>query len=311
MASPALKTALRQRQFLVAPGVFDLISAKVADRLGFDALYATGYGMVASHLGLADVGLATYSDMVARAGQIAQSCRTPLIADADTGYGGLLNVRHSVRGYEAAGIAAIQIEDQESPKKCGHTLGRRVIPAEEMALKIEVAVQSRVSSDFLVIGRTDARTSLGLQEAIRRGKLYARAGADIVFVESPETEEELARIGQEIDAPLLANMVEGGRTPILSAKRLTELGFAIAIYPAIGFLAAAAGLERVYGHLRDKGDSRDLPNSESYGFQRMCELLGFPQVGEFERQWAAREAAVSPAGERSREAASAAAAGSL
>jgi 2-methylisocitrate lyase-like PEP mutase family enzyme len=311
MASPALKAALRQRQLLVAPGVFDLISAKLADQLGFGALYATGYGMVASHLGLADVGLATYSDMVARAGQIAQSCRTPLIADADTGYGGLLNVRHSVRGYEAAGIAAIQIEDQESPKKCGHTPGRRVIPAEEMALKIEVAVQSRVSNDFLVIARTDARTSLGLQEAIRRGQLYARAGADVVFVESPETEDELARIGQEIDAPLLANMVEGGRTPILSAKRLTELGFSIAIYPAIGFLAAAAGLERVYVHLRDNGDSTALPSSESYGFQRMCELLGFPQVWEFERQWAAREAAVSPAGERSREAASAAAAGSL
>src|SRR5262245_8079647 len=305
MASPALKAALRQRELLVAPGVFDLISAKLADRLGFGALYATGYGMVASHLGLADVGLATYSDMVARAGQTAQSCRTPLIADADTGYGGLLNVRHSVRGYEAAGIAAIQIEDQELPKKCGHTPGRRVIPAEEMALKIEVAVQSRISSDFLVIARTDARTSLGLQEATRRGKLYARAGADIVFVESPESEDELARIGQEIDAPLLANMVEGGRTPILSAKRLAELGFAIAIYPAIGFLAAAAGLERVYRHLRDNGDSTALPSWDSYGFQRMCELLGFPQVWDFERQWAAREAAISPAGERSREAVSA------
>ena len=219
MASPTLKAALRQRQFLVAPGVFDLISAKVADRLGFGALYATGYGMVASHLGLADVGLATYSDMVARAGQIAQSCRTPVIADADTGYGGLINVRHSVRGYEAAGIAAIQIEDQESPKKCGHTPGRRVIPAEEMALKVEVAVESRNSPDFLVIARTDARTSLGLSEAIRRGQLYACAGADVVFVESPETEDELARIGQEINAPLLTNMVEGGRTPIRRTLR--------------------------------------------------------------------------------------------
>jgi 2-methylisocitrate lyase-like PEP mutase family enzyme len=306
MANPALKAALRQKQLVIAPGVFDLISAKLADRLGFGALYATGYGMVASHLGLADVGLATYSDMVARAGQIARSCHTPVIADADTGYGGLLNVRHSVLGYEAAGIAAIQIEDQESPKKCGHTPGRRVIPAHEMALKIEVAVESRTSTDFLVIARTDARTSLGLNEAIRRGQLYARAGADIVFVESPETEDELARIGQEIDAPLLANMVEGGRTPILPAKRLAELGFAVAIYPAVGFLATAAALERVYAHLRDHGDSTALPASESYGFQRMCELLGFPQVWEFERQWAAREAAVSSAGERQTVSASAA-----
>jgi 2-methylisocitrate lyase-like PEP mutase family enzyme len=311
MASPALKAALRQRQFVVAPGVFDLISAKVADRLGFGALYATGYGMVASHLGLADVGIATYSDMVARAGQIAQTCRTPLIADADTGYGGLLNVRHSVRGYEAAGIAAIQIEDQESPKKCGHTPGRRVIPAEEMALKIEVAVESRNSTDFLVIARTDARTTLGLSEAIRRGQLYARAGADIVFVESPESEEELARIGQEIDAPLLANMVEGGRTPILRATRLAVLGFDIAIYPAVGFLAAAAALERVYGHLRHNGDSTALPASESYGFERMCDLMGFPQVWEFERHWAARGAAADAAGNRSREPASAQAKASL
>ena len=141
MADPTLKAALRQQQIVIAPGVFDMISARIADRLGFGALYATGYGMVASHLGLADVGLATYSDMVARAGQFARSCRTPVIADADTGYGGLLNVRHTVRGYEAAGIAAIQIEDQESPKKCGHTPGRRVIPAQEMALKIELAVE--------------------------------------------------------------------------------------------------------------------------------------------------------------------------
>jgi 2-methylisocitrate lyase-like PEP mutase family enzyme len=311
MASLALSAALRRQQFLVAPGVFDLISAKVADCLGFGALYATGYGMVASHLGLADVGIASYSDMVARAGQIAQSCRTPVIADADTGYGGLLNVRHSVRGYEAAGIAAIQIEDQESPKKCGHTPGRRVIPAEEMALKIEVAVEARNSPDFLVIARTDARTTLGLSEAIRRGQLYARAGADIVFVESPETEDELARIGQEVDAPLLANMVEGGRTPILPAPRLAALGFDVAIYPAVGFLAAAAALARVYGHLRDNGDSTGLPACESYGFERMCDLMGFPQVWEFERHWAARAAAADAAGNRPREPASASAKASL
>jgi len=311
MASPALKAAIRQQQFVVAPGVFDLISAKVADRLGFGALYATGYGMVASHLGLADVGIATYSDMVARAGQIAQSCRTPVIADADTGYGGLINVRHSVRGYEAAGIAAIQIEDQESPKKCGHTPGRRVIPAEEMALKVEVAVESRNSLDFLVIARTDARTSLGLSEAIRRGQLYARAGADIVFVESPETEDELARIGQEINAPLLTNMVEGGRTPILPVERLAALGFNVAIYPAIGFLAAAAALERVYGHLRQNGDSTALPASDSYGFERMCDLMGFPQVWELERHWAARGVAAGGAHDLPREPASVSAKASL
>ncbi|HVV92960.1 MAG TPA: isocitrate lyase/PEP mutase family protein [Hyphomicrobiales bacterium] len=296
MSDPRLKAALRQGRLIVAPGVYDLISAKVADALGFQALYGTGYGAVASALGLADVGIASYAEMVQRLGQIAQSVRTPLIADADTGYGGLLNVRHTVRGYEAAGIAAIQIEDQDLPKKCGHTPGRRVIPAEEMALKIEVAVTERKSADFLVIARTDSRTALGLDEAIRRGRIYAKAGADLVFVESPESEDEMARIGQEIDAPLVANMVEGGRTPILPAKRLAELGFAVAIYPAAGFLATAAALERVYSHLAKAGDSTALPPSESYGFDRMCELMGFPDAWDFERKWAERAEAVSLAG---------------
>jgi 2-methylisocitrate lyase-like PEP mutase family enzyme len=288
MADPRLKAALAAKQFIVAPGIFDLVSARLADRMGFTALYATGFGTVASSLGLADVGLATYTDMVTQIGRMAASTSTPVIADADTGYGGLLNVRHTVAGYEAAGIAAIQIEDQESPKKCGHTPGRRVIPAEEMALKIEVAVATRKSSDFLVVARTDARTSLGIDEAIRRGQLYARAGADVIFVESPETIDEMTRIGQEIDAPLLANMVEGGRTPILPAAKLASLGYNIAIYPAVGFLAVTAALERVYGHLKTHGDSTALPPAESYGFARMCELMGFPDAWEFERIWAAR-----------------------
>ena len=291
MPDGRLRAALRGDRLVVAPGVFDMISARVADGMGFGALYATGFGMVASHLGVADVGLATYTDMVDRVGAIARGAATPVIADADTGYGGLLNVRHTVRGYEAAGVAAIQIEDQETPKKCGHTPGRRVIPAEEMALKIEVAVAARASDDFLVIARTDARTALGLDEAIRRGRLYAKAGADVVFVESPESEEEMARIGGEIDAPLLANMVEGGRTPILPAARLKALGYAVAIYPAVGFLAVTAALERVYGHLLAHGDSTALPATDSYGFGRMCELIGFPDAWAFEREWADRAAA--------------------
>jgi 2-methylisocitrate lyase-like PEP mutase family enzyme len=225
MADSTLKAAFARSDLVVAPGVYDMISARVADGLSLPPLYATGYGMVASHLGVADVGLATYTDMVGRAGQIARGCETPVIADADTGYGGILNVRHTVQGYESAGIAAIQIEDQEAPKKCRHTQGRSVIPAEDMVLKIEVGLEARRSDDFLVIARTDARTSLGPAEAIRRGKMYARAGADLIFVESPETEDELAHIGQEIDAKLVANMVPGGRTPILPAEGLRALGF--------------------------------------------------------------------------------------
>ena len=293
MADSRLRTALNAG-FVVAPGIFDMISARLADTMGFQALYATGFGTVASYLGLADVGLATYTDMVNRVGAFARGCATPVVADADTGYGGLLNIRHTVAGYEAAGLAAIQIEDQETPKKCGHTPGRRVIPVEEMLLKIEVAVATRRSDDFLIVARTDARTGLGLNEAIRRGQLFAKAGADIVFVESPESEEEMARIGGEIRAPLLANMVEGGRTPILPAARLQALGYAMAIYPAVGFLAATAALERAYRHLHQTGDSTSLPPADSYGFERMCSLMGFPDAWAFERHWAERAASQRP-----------------
>lgn len=286
MSDPRLRTALDAGPLAVAPGVFDMISAKVADGMGFPALYATGFGMVASNLGIADAGVATYSDMVGCAGRIAQGCATPVIADADTGYGGLLNVRNTVRGYEAAGVAAVQIEDQESPKKCGHTPGRRVIPAEEMALKIEVAVEARRSADLLIIARTDARTTLGLDEAIRRGVLYAAAGADVVFIESPESRDELARIGQEVPGRKLVNNVEGGRTPVLPAEELQSFGFCLAIYPAVGFLAAAAAAERAYGHLRQAGDSNGVAAQDSYGFGRMCDLMGFPEVWAFEKRWA-------------------------
>ncbi|WP_376090534.1 oxaloacetate decarboxylase [Roseomonas sp. CCTCC AB2023176] len=293
MADPALRQRLAAGDFVVAPGIFDMISARVADGMGFPALYATGFGTVASHLGIADAGVATYSDMVGRMARFAGGCRTPVVADADTGYGGLLNVRETVRGYEAAGVTAIQIEDQEVPKKCGHTPGRRVIRAEEMALKIAVAADTRRSPDFLIIARTDARTAHGLDEALRRARIYAEAGADILFVESPESEAEMARIGEVARAlgkPLLANMVEGGRTPILPASRLRELGYGMAIYPAAGFLAAAAALERAYGHLLREGDTLGLPASDSYGFGRMCELMGFPDIWEFERRWARPDA---------------------
>lgn len=289
MADPSLKAAFEAGRFVVAPGIFDMISARVADGMGFTSLYATGFGTVASHLGVADAGIATYTDMVGRVGAFARGCRTPIVADADTGYGGLLNVRHTVMGYEAAGITGIQLEDQEMPKKCGHTPGRRVIPAEEMALKIKVAAEARRDPNMLIVARTDARTTLGLEEAIRRGQVYAEAGADVIFIESPETEAEMQAIGKAIKKPLLANMVEGGRTPILPAKRLAEIGYAMAIYPAVGFLAVAAALERVYGHLKEQGDSNALPASESYGFGRICELMGFPEVWEFDRKWAQPE----------------------
>ena len=289
MIMAGLLDTLRARpraKAMVAPGVFDMISLRIADRLGFDLLYMTGYGTVASHLGLPDAGVASYTDMAGRVAAMAGGAKTPLIADADTGYGGLLNVRHTVRGYERAGAAGIQLEDQEFPKKCGHTPGRRVIAAEEMARKIAVAAESRTSAEFLIVARTDARTSLGLDEALRRARLYADAGADLLFVESPESEAEMARIGNELgDMPLVANMVEGGRTPILGAARLAELGFALAIYPGAGFLAAAAAIEHVFKELRETGTSRGAAD-RLYSFTEMNRLMGFEEVWQFDRDHA-------------------------
>ncbi|MGZ5035117.1 MAG: isocitrate lyase/PEP mutase family protein, partial [Usitatibacter sp.] len=207
MPSPVLRQLLTSRKLIVAPGVHDLVSLRLANTFGFDALYMTGFGTVASYLGLPDAGLATYTDMVNRVKQMASMAAAPLVADGDTGYGGLLNVRHTVRGYEEAGASAIQLEDQEFPKKCGHTPGRRVIPMEDMVKKIRVAVEARASRDFLVIARTDARTTLGLDEALRRGDAYAKAGADILFIESPESVDEMRAIGKRFDLPLVANMV--------------------------------------------------------------------------------------------------------
>jgi 2,3-dimethylmalate lyase len=279
-----LKAALGKPGLITAPGVYDMISAKIADALGFEALYMTGYGVVASHLGLPDAGLASYMEIVERVAQICQGTATPVICDADTGFGGLLNVERTVKGYEAAGAAAIQIEDQTFPKRCGHTPGRRVVPVETMVRKIEVAVASRSSRDFLIVARTDARTSYGLEEALRRGEAYAKAGADILFIESPESEEEMALIGRHFDVPLLANMADGGRTPILPKARLEALGYKIAIFPATGFLAAAKALERVYGVLKERGSSDTLA-PELYSFAKFTRMIGFERVWEFEKRW--------------------------
>jgi 2-methylisocitrate lyase-like PEP mutase family enzyme len=284
MPSPTLRQEIESGGFITAPGVFELISALIADRMGFKALYVTGYGTVASALGLPDAGLASYSQMIERIGRIAEMTKTPVIADADTGYGGLLNVRHTVRGYEQAGVTAIQIEDQEFPKKCGHTPDRRVVPIDDMVRKIRVASDSRSSSDFLIIARTDARTGNGLDEAIRRGTAYAEAGADIIFVESPETEAEMAEIGRRIGKPLLANMVNGGRTPMLPADKLKALGFSIAIYPAVGFLSAGEALRRAYTDLKQNGTTTSAV--PMYSFAEFNKLIGFEDVWEFERRYA-------------------------
>ena len=279
-----LRQRLTDGEFIVAPGVFDMISALTADRMGFPALYMTGYGTIASFLGLPDAGLASYRDMVGRVETIARGTTTPLIADADTGFGGLLNVDHTVRGYERAGATAIQIEDQEFPKRCGHTPGRRVVPCEDMVRKIRVAVDARDSRDFLIVARTDARTDLGLDEALRRGEAYAEAGADVLFIESPESEAEMASICERLrGVPLLANIVEGGRTPELPRDRLRELGYSISIHPGSAFMAAAAACAGIYQSLKESGSTANA-KPPLLGFPEMNELIGFPAVWDFEKR---------------------------
>jgi 2,3-dimethylmalate lyase len=280
-----LRAALNSGKLVVAPGIYDMISARVADRMGFDALYMTGYGVAASHLGLPDAGLASYSDVVSRVAVMADGVRAPLIADADTGYGGLLNVAHTVRGYEKAGAAALQLEDQEFPKKCGHESGKRCIPDQDMIAKIKVAVEVRTDPDFLLIARTDARAELGIEEAIARGRAYGEAGADVVFIEAPETVAEMRRINAAIAKPTMINLVEGGKTPILPALELARLGFRLAIFPAAAFLAATAAVDSIYRSIKQSGvaTAADTP---LYPFYDMGRLMGFEEVRAFERRHA-------------------------
>ena len=272
--------------FIVAPGVYDMISAKMADRMGFHALYMTGSGTVASHLGLPDAGIATYTDMVSRAGRVAGGTQTPLIADADTGYGGPVNVRETVRGYEMAGVSAIQIEDQGFPKKCGHLTGHKLIPAEDMVTKIKVALDSRLSEDTLIIARTDARKAVGRDEAMRRSEMYVEAGADILFYEAPADVEEMRDIGQRFggDIPLLSNMVNGGVTPVMTPDELKALGYRIAIFPSSGFLATCNALNDVFGALKEHGDA-EKSATELFSFAEFNDLMGFNEITEFEDRY--------------------------
>ena len=280
----ALRARLNEKSLISAPGVFEMISAKIADEMGFDVLYMTGYGAVGSHLGLPDAGLATYSDMVGWAATIAKGTKTPLIADGDTGYGGLLNVAHTVRGYEEAGVSGIQLEDQEFPKKCGHTPNRRVISREEMVRKIQVASDARSDADFLIVARTDALASRGIDDALARAEAYAAAGADLIFVEAPESVEQMKRICTTIDKPLVANMVEGGTTPVLSRAELEAIGYRLAIHPATGFLAMAKALKHAYSALRDEGSTLSV-SGDLHDFKEFSKLMGFADIWAFEEKY--------------------------
>lgn len=280
------KTLVKQLEsgdFITAPGVFDMISTLIATRMNFPALYVTGYGISASYMGLPDAGLMTFTDMETQIRKIVAATDKPVIADADTGYGGLLNVRHTVKAYENLGVSAIQIEDQEYPKKCGHTPGRRVIPTSDMVTKIKVAVDTRTKDDFLIIARTDSRTGLGIEEAISRAVAFEEAGADIIFVEAPETESEMKMVNAAIKKPTLANMVSGGKTPIYSSSALQDMGYSVAIHPALGFLAMGEALKTAYTKLDTTGNVTGVALEDFGEFSR---IMGFEDVWDFEKKWA-------------------------
>ncbi len=237
---------------IVAPGAYDGISARLIEAGGFRAVYMTGAGTAASHLGQPDLGLATLTEMATHAGHLASCVSLPVIADADTGYGNALNVVRTVREYERAGVAGLHIEDQVAPKKCGHIAGKQVIPAKEFAEKVRAAVEHRTDPDLVVIARTDARAVTSLDDAIERGNLYAEAGADAIFVEAPQSEDEIQRIAREVKAPLLANMVAGGRTPAIKVSELERLGFKIAIFPVVCMGAAIPAMEGALARLKER-----------------------------------------------------------
>jgi 2-methylisocitrate lyase-like PEP mutase family enzyme len=281
--APPLEPLLERPGLLVVPGAHDATSARAVEAAGFEAVYMTGYGVSASRVGVPDLGLVDLGELLGGLRALRRSVRLPIVADADTGFGGPLNVRRTVQEYEAAGASAIQIEDQLHPKRCGHLTGRELVPAEEMVRRIEVAVESRRSDELLVIARTDARTSLGLDEALDRAHRYAEAGADLLFVESPESEDEMKRLAGELPRPTVANLVEGGRTPLLPHARLEALGFKIALHPVTALLASLRATTEALAHLREHGDPRATATTLA-DFGEAGRLLGFPEATDFAKR---------------------------
>ena len=286
MANPILRQKLASREFFVAPGLQDMIATTVANKVGFDIVYGSGYWLTASNLGLPDAGLASYTQFLDRMTTLVATTKGALIADADTGFGGLLNVAHTVRGYERAGVTAIQLEDQEFPKKCGHTPYKRCVPTEDMAEKIQVAADARQDKEnFLIIARTDARAGDGLDAALKRLEAYDAAGADILFLEAPHSVDEMRTACAHFKKPMMANMADGGKTPILPAAQLKDIGFAFAIYPSMTSLVAAAAMEEALRRLKDEGLSQS-PQQPMFDFMEFCGLIGFKDVWAFEERWA-------------------------
>jgi 2-methylisocitrate lyase-like PEP mutase family enzyme len=285
----SLRALLREQRPLLAPGCYDALSARLVEEAGFSAAYMTGFGSAAGRLGRPDVGLLTMSEMVDNAYRIAEAVDIPVIADADTGYGNPISVIRTVREFERAGVAAIHIEDQVMPKKCGHMEDKQVVAAREMAQKVRAAVDARRSSDFLIIARTDAAAVEGLDAAIERGHIYREAGADLLFIEAPRSEPEIAAVAEAFrGVPLLFNYAEGGKTPAVEMSKLAELGFAVVIFPISTLLAATGAMRQVLARIRADGTPRAVLD-ELPSFPGFLEFIGLPEIKDLERRYAAEE----------------------
>jgi 2-methylisocitrate lyase-like PEP mutase family enzyme len=282
--SARLRELLAHGPLVAAPGCFDCITARLVEVSGFPAAYITGSGVSMSALGAPDVGALSFGEILDRVRRICDAIAIPVIADADTGYGGPLNVIRTMREFERAGVSAIQIEDQEWPKKCGHEPGRRIVPVREMEGRIKAAKDAQLDADTIVIARTDARTDHGLEAALERMERYREAGADVLFVESPQSEEEMAAITPRLKAPTLANMVEGGRTPILPAARLEALGFRLAIYPnSLTRLIGRVGQD-LLAALKTHGTTASMAN-QMLDHRQLWDLFDNRRWTELERRY--------------------------
>ena len=281
-----LRSLFENPGLIIAPGVFDCLTVRLAEKSGCAAAYMTGSGVSITRLGAPDIALLSFAEILDQAKRMADITTMPIIADADTGYGGPLNVIRTVREFERAGISGIQLEDQDWPKRCGHEPGRRIVSVAEMAGRIKAAVDARNDPDLVIIARTDARTTHGIDEAIDRANAYAEAGADVCFVESPESVDEMRAINQAVNAPTLANQVEGGRTPLLDASQLAEIGFKIAIFPnSITRLFAAVG-KLLYDELASKGSSQAL-SDQMLDHRGLWTLFDYPGFIELESRYLA------------------------
>jgi methylisocitrate lyase len=282
----SLRDQLEDRnKIIVLPGVFDALSAKIAEYVGFEAIFQTGYGSSAALLGMPDFGLLNSGETVDNATRIIRAVRVPVLVDADTGYGNPLNVWRLVRDLESLGAAGIFLEDQVWPKRCGHMVGKDVIPKDEYIPKLRAALEARQSKDFIIVARTDARAPIGLEEAIERGKAYRKAGADVIFVEAPRSVEELKKVADEIDAPLVANMIEDGVTPNLSASELLKLGYQIAVFPLSAIYSATFAMRQVLTELKNNGTTKDARNI-MVTFKDFNEFMNLDHFVDLERRYA-------------------------